>query len=404
MRRWWRGSPLNGSATNASTSASASSTECWRAPIATTFASLCWRPSRAVVQVPREGGAHAGDLVRGDLLAVARAADHDAERARARRRRPRRRRSRTAGSRRGRRTSCGAVVDDVVAGGPQVLDERDLELVPGVVGGDVDAHGPILPHRAAAAGVGRAGSPAGRVGTVRRLSRMTRSGIDLTALDPDVRPQDDLYAPRQRPVARDARDPRRPRDGRRVPRAARPGRGAGPRHHRGRAARPPPGDGDGPVEAQGRRAVRVASWTPTRSRPPAPAPLRADLALVDGGDRRGRAAPVRSARCSARAAAGAVGVLGRQRRQGPRRGTSCTSTQCGLGLPDEAYYRDEQYAAVLAAYRPHVARMLRLGGRRRRRRRTPTSSPAGSWPSRRSSPPGTGTSSRTATPTSPTTR
>ena len=41
-----------------------------------------------------------------------------------------------------------AVVDDVVAGGPQVLDERDLELVAGVVGGDVDAHGPILPHRA----------------------------------------------------------------------------------------------------------------------------------------------------------------------------------------------------------------------------------------------------------------
>jgi putative endopeptidase len=37
-------------------------------------------------------------------------------------------------------------------------------------------------------------------------------------------------------------------------------------------------------------------------------------------------------------------------------------TQSGLGLPDESYYRDEQYAEVLAAYRPHVARMLRLGG------------------------------------------
>ncbi|CPU66795.1 Uncharacterised protein [Mycobacteroides abscessus] len=48
MRRWWRGSPLNGSARNASTSATASSTECWRAPTATTFASLCWRPRRAV--------------------------------------------------------------------------------------------------------------------------------------------------------------------------------------------------------------------------------------------------------------------------------------------------------------------------------------------------------------------
>ena len=36
--------------------------------------------------------------------------------------------------------------------------------------------------------------------------------------------------------------------------------------------------------------------------------------------------------------------------------------QGGLGLPDEAYYRDAQYAPVLAAYRPHLARMLRLGG------------------------------------------
>lgn len=36
--------------------------------------------------------------------------------------------------------------------------------------------------------------------------------------------------------------------------------------------------------------------------------------------------------------------------------------QAGLGLPDEAYYREAAYAEVLAAYRPHVARMLRLSG------------------------------------------
>jgi putative endopeptidase len=36
--------------------------------------------------------------------------------------------------------------------------------------------------------------------------------------------------------------------------------------------------------------------------------------------------------------------------------------QSGLGLPDEAYYREEAYAAVREAYRPHVARMLRLSG------------------------------------------
>ncbi|SFA72931.1 M13 family metallopeptidase [Cellulomonas marina] len=37
-------------------------------------------------------------------------------------------------------------------------------------------------------------------------------------------------------------------------------------------------------------------------------------------------------------------------------------TQDGLGLPDESYYHDATHADVLAAYRPHVARMLRLGG------------------------------------------
>ncbi|MDO8107250.1 M13-type metalloendopeptidase [Isoptericola sp. b441] len=36
--------------------------------------------------------------------------------------------------------------------------------------------------------------------------------------------------------------------------------------------------------------------------------------------------------------------------------------QAGLGLPDEAYYRDEGYAEIRAAYTPHVARMLTLSG------------------------------------------
>lgn len=35
-------------------------------------------------------------------------------------------------------------------------------------------------------------------------------------------------------------------------------------------------------------------------------------------------------------------------------------TQSGIGLPDESYYRDEQHAAVLAAYPGHIARMFGL--------------------------------------------
>ena len=34
--------------------------------------------------------------------------------------------------------------------------------------------------------------------------------------------------------------------------------------------------------------------------------------------------------------------------------------QAGLGLPDEAYYREEQYAPIVAAYREHIERMLGL--------------------------------------------
>ncbi|CPU66796.1 Uncharacterised protein [Mycobacteroides abscessus] len=40
------------------------------------------------------------------------------------------------------------MVDDVVARRPQVLDEMGLELVAGVVRGDVNAHGLIMPQRA----------------------------------------------------------------------------------------------------------------------------------------------------------------------------------------------------------------------------------------------------------------
>ncbi|KAA1423688.1 peptidase M13 [Mumia zhuanghuii] len=39
-----------------------------------------------------------------------------------------------------------------------------------------------------------------------------------------------------------------------------------------------------------------------------------------------------------------------------------TMVQGGIGLPDEAYYRDEQFAPVRAAYQTHVATMLGLAG------------------------------------------
>src|SRR5690606_25167884 len=104
-------------------------------------------PEARGLEVPRERGAHARDLVRRDLLAVAGAADDDAERARLRG-------DRLARGEAERRVvvlgvvRVGAVVHDVVARGTEVLHEVGLELEAGVVRGDVNAHAPIMPQRA----------------------------------------------------------------------------------------------------------------------------------------------------------------------------------------------------------------------------------------------------------------
>jgi hypothetical protein len=100
------------------------------------------------VQVPGQGGADALDLVRGDLLAVARPAQDDPEGVEPRVPvRPDG--ARCADAERGVVVEGvvlgGAVVDEVVAGGDELLDQVAGEVQAGVVGGDVDAHGRRAP-------------------------------------------------------------------------------------------------------------------------------------------------------------------------------------------------------------------------------------------------------------------
>ena len=76
-RRAWR-PPWNSAVMNASTHPRATSRPMMRAPIASTLASLCSRPSRAVTGSCRLDAADAADLVGHDLLARAAAAEHDA--------------------------------------------------------------------------------------------------------------------------------------------------------------------------------------------------------------------------------------------------------------------------------------------------------------------------------------
>src|SRR5690606_33668021 len=90
------------------------------------------------------------------------------------------------------------------------------------------------------------------------------------------------------------------------------------------------------------------------------APLREELDLID----------------SVRDRAALTSVLGRLQRTGGAGGVAfwvdndakdperyvVYLMQSGLGLPDEAYYREEQYAPIREQYVPHVARMLGLLG------------------------------------------
>ena len=188
---------------------------------------------------------------------------------------------------------------------------------------------------------------------------MTRSGIDLTALDPDVRPQDDLYAHvNGRWLAAHVIPADRAMDG--AFRAL---------HDRAEeqvrdiiadaGASAAAGTSTDPVEAK--VGAVYASFMDTDAVEAAGvAPLRTDLALVEAATTQAELTGALGA-LQRTGAGGAVGFYVDNDAKEPTRYVVHLA-QGGLGLPDEAYYRDAQYAPVLAAYRPHVARMLRLGG------------------------------------------
>ena len=180
------------------------------------------------------------------------------------------------------------------------------------------------------------------------------SGIDLSGVDPSIRPQDDLYGyligkwlqnheiPGDRPldnVFRDIDD------------------------RTNRAIRDLIAELGASGAAPGTDAQRIgdlyASFLDTEKIDAVGlAPLLAELATIDNAT-------------DADALAAALGALARTSVQSGFAfwvdADSKDSTrnvlhfgQAGLGLPDEAYYRDPQYADVLAAYPGHIARMFAL--------------------------------------------
>lgn len=185
-----------------------------------------------------------------------------------------------------------------------------------------------------------------------------RSGIDLSALDPDVRPQDDLFRHvNGRWLATHEIPADRSMDG-----AFRALHDAAEEQVRDiitdAAAAIERGDATGPQAQVG--ALYASFMDTERIEALGTAPLEADLALVRG----------------ATTQAELTGALGALQRTGgaaalrfwvdndakdPERYVVYL-VQSGLGLPDEAYYREDQYAAVREKYTPHVARMLAIAG------------------------------------------
>jgi putative endopeptidase len=188
-----------------------------------------------------------------------------------------------------------------------------------------------------------------------------RSGIDLSALDPSVRPQDDLY----RHVNG------RWIDSHEIP-ADRAMDGAFRALHdeaeeRVRAIIEELGaqvaaDGapspTGPAQQVG--ALYASFMDTARIEAAGLEPIREELAEVAGATERAALVAVLG-RLQRTGGAGAVAFWVDNDAKDPDRYVVYLH-QSGLGLPDESYYREEAYAAVRDQYRPHVARMLALAG------------------------------------------
>ncbi|MCL2453728.1 MAG: peptidase M13 [Micrococcales bacterium] len=184
---------------------------------------------------------------------------------------------------------------------------------------------------------------------------MPSSGLDLTHLDATVRPQDDLFRYiNGRWIADHVIPPDRAFDG-----ALRALRDEAEVHVReiiddARTEKDP-------ATEAGKIGALFASFMDTEAIEEARlAPLADDLAVIDAAtDRAGLVTALGTLQRTG--AAAAVEFWVDNDAHDPERYVVYLM-QAGLGLPDESYYREEQYAPFRDAYVPHVARMLLLAG------------------------------------------
>ena len=185
-----------------------------------------------------------------------------------------------------------------------------------------------------------------------------RGGIDLSALDPDTRPQDDLYRHvNGKWIAGHEIPADRAMDG--VARALHDQAEEQVREIIAElGARSPGGSTQDPAAQVGALFASFMDTTAVETR--GLDPIRDELALIDAA-----ATPADLVACLGElhrtGGAGAVGLWVDTDAKDPERYV-VHLTQGGLGLPDESYYREEHFAGIRDAYRPHIARMLDLAG------------------------------------------
>lgn len=188
-----------------------------------------------------------------------------------------------------------------------------------------------------------------------------RSGINLDALDPSRRPQDDLFRHVNGKWIDSYEIPAdRARDG-----AFHALRDQAEEHVREiilEASRATEADASSSqASAQAQVGALFSSFMDTaRIAALGLAPLQTDLALIRSASSQEELTGALGA-LQRTGAASAVGFWVDNDANEPDKYVVYLM-QSGLGLPDESYYREDQFAEVRDAYVPHIARMLTLGG------------------------------------------
>jgi putative endopeptidase len=184
-----------------------------------------------------------------------------------------------------------------------------------------------------------------------------RSGIDLDALDPSTRPQDDLYRHvNGRWIASHEIPADRSMDG-----SFRALHDLSEERVREIITDLAAQDDLDPGSTPAKIGALYASFMDTeRVEALGTDPIRDELALVAGATSQAELVGVLGT-LQRTGGGGVVGLYVDNDAKDPERYVTFLA-QAGIGLPDEAYYREDQYAPVREKYTPHVARMLRLAG------------------------------------------